>query len=623
MNSDSEHGSSSETSSYEVVGTESSADPGSGYGPVLVASTPSVNGNGSSSDNEATRDAGQADDRQATNERINDWRDDLNPEDSLESMNGPSLALEEESHRESDESIRIDTTLSVTQRLPFPPSPESPDNPASPALSAASTDSDSSGEEFYDCQETLPIDEDEYFNDGDEVGSNNDQPPSFAPANPLFLGKKDHDRARDHVHKLVTAKMMPPNGPHGPMREPHRTDPETASILSSFDEVKAKHIITMNLLNVLVCILSQRYGRAEKEAKKALEIARELRQEPTMARCFFWLGVIEYSHGNDERAYLYFLDAHSCVDEYPTEGKLLDMYLNLLQKGIRKEDRRKLFFPGNNSTAVNALGRSYFSIFTNAHLKRKWSALPRGESVLRMTAQGRSKKKSCFGKDSEKKKDTSTTVRPTVWIKRDAQDIQPRSAGAVNDGNLSNRHSALGTLVEGADLCWLNKYPYINEYSIQGPFAFKENPRGLAPRTRGTEIFFEQPWEIILSKEKWKSIEKTVGSKEVTMSFLKEEHEKLGIWSMLKTRAEQSKVKDLDDGSKPANISEHEDSTVESTMTPEDDDSPRSDGTPEVKNSPIHDDDDDDDNGEEGQDAPQESPRPADHEDDLDVHPDE
>lgn len=615
MNSDSEHGSSSETSSYEVVRTESSADSGSGYEPVLVAPTSSVNGNGSSSDNEATRDAGQADDRQARNERINDWRNDLNPEGSLGSMNSPSSALEEGSQRGSDnESIRIDTTLSVSRQLPSLLSPGSPDSPASPALSATSTDSDSSEEQFYDCQETLPIDEDEYFNDGDKVDSNNDQPPSFAPANPIFLGKKDHDRARGHVHKLVTAKMLPPNGPHGPMREPHRTDPETASILGSFDEVKAKHIITMNLLNVLVCILSQRYGRAEKEAKKALEIARELRQEPTMARCFFWLGVIEYNHGNDERAYLYFLDAHSCVDEYPIEGKLLDMYLNLLQKGVRKEDRRKLFPFGNNNTAVDVLGRRYFSIFTNAHLKRKWSALPRGESVLRMTAQGQSKTKSCFGKDSEKKKDTSTTARPTVWIKRDAQDIQPRSAGAVDNGNVSSRHSALGTLVEGSDLCWLNKYPYINEYSIQGPFAFKENPRGLAPRTRGTEIFFEQPWEVILSKGKWESIQKTVGRKEVTMSFLKEEHEKLRIWSTLKTRAEQSKAKNLGDRSKPGNTSEHENSTVESTISAEDDDSPSSDGTPDVKDSPIHD---------EGQDAPQESPRPADHEDDLDVRPDE
>lgn len=486
---------------------------------------------------------------------------------------------------ETTNSDTLATSRTFPQQVSTQPSSvtavETLSEPLSPALSTASSDSASTV--FYDCEEALPQSNDDDNDDGSPAGYEN-----YAPTADFWLGREGHERAHQHVQRAVEYKKMGPNGPHGPSREPYKTDPQTLALLRDFDGIRAKHSITILLVNVLLYIVNRKYSNAESEVEKALDIAKELNQEPTLARCYYWLGVIEYNRGNNEKALSYFQDARPCVDEYPVEGKDLGMYLSLLQRGIGREQRKNILL-SNGKTILTGNGkaalprRKHFTEFANEHLKRKRSsALPPVETVLRMTAQRKRNTNGGHKKKDPKKKDTTTTttprVRPTVWLKHDTKDIEDRSS--LRRDEVDHRQFVLGTQVQDADLEFLKKVPFSDDIDDdlhrQGPFNFNVQPKGLAPRTRTTKTFSELPCEIIMSSDKWASIQETVGDKEVTMSLLRKEQEKLSRWSQMKMQQakEQSTVvgetKEQKGVSEPAKAPERNgESVVEPTETSE------------------------------------------------------
>ena len=395
--------------------------------------------------------------------------------------------------------------------------------------------------------------------EGEEDNSDyvEEKPVVFAPDSADFLRENDRQEARQKMKRLVAQNMIGgPNGPYGPRRQPYTKDPQTQLLLSCFNDLRAKHSITIALGDVLMQVLNGDNDKARKEAYKALDIAKKLDKEPAIGRCYLWLGIVEYNDGNDEKAYAHFRDAGPCTEEYPADGELLSLYLSLPTGGIKRKDRSELL--SRNAVHKQMIG-SLFTRGSGHSTKRKHN---RTTPVLRTPVRRQ-----------PNPKDTSHNKKapPILWIQRDTSDIECHESG------LNNHYSRLGEEVQvhvpASKLRDVNKDPAtkaVNSYSglYQQTFDFRNYPKGLAARTRGTDIFPEQPWEVILPETDWAHIKENMEGTDTTMGFLRHEQEKMSKFSRLKAHNSMTLTSETSKAASnptPASPSKHGEHYHEST----------------------------------------------------------
>lgn len=548
-------------------------------------------------------------DEKESTHRIND-QDESVPSDSLEhgfshsnehNLNTSSTSeLGNTNNHEPQNKSSPKSDLDSRDMQPQSPNQSPMSEHPKPADSVPTNpDLDSDSEEFFDCEETLITDDtdpdlsdtacerefdlnfelesnfDFDFDSDPDSGSNPNPNPNpddnndnstyqnFAPTNYFWQGKEDHKRARNHTRNLIhnRAKPIGNNGPHGPHGEPYRTSRETAFAIDNFKEIQARSHITTALYRLLVNIQSRKFDVAEVEAREALKVAMELNQEPTIARCHYWFGVIEYFRGDHEKAHQYFLDARPCGDEYPTEGRDLNFFLSLFQRGVPSEDREEVLLTYSKSLPSKSGQKA--GIPTSNKLKRK-RGFAESEPILVSAPRQQHRPNAIRQRRYQgyNKSQTPAFVRRIWYSKYDTEDTKPRPSESkspnkpADDNNTNNNnHSRLGKLVPNADLAWaaktvpntilayiLSSIPDYEEIPRSGRFEFVMYPKGLAPRTRSTINVAEQPWEFIIPREKWESVQEAVSDKEVTMGYLRRERVRFNRRYQAKLMASEMQV---------------------------------------------------------------------------------
>lgn len=279
------------------------------------------------------------------------------------------------------------------------------------------------------------------------------------------------------------------------------------AIPPSLDEELDELQISCALSMVIEYLRWKAFDPARKNAKRALEFAERQSNEINIARCNYWMGRIELDQGNIASAYKLFKAARPCtMDERSLEGSTLEYYLNFSYPRLGEQYRRcvsSLQIPAKPGNALAKVDPKHSG--DNQSKKRKqvtW--MP--ELVLRPAkSAGHTKVGSVTAKGNRKHNN-----RPVVWEAKNTEDAL-------------HANSPLGIILKdevNADgMEWLT-VAKSGPRLPQSKFTFRCYPKGLAPRTRPTEIFPEQPGENILSAEEWQMLHQYYKNKRVTLAYL-------------------------------------------------------------------------------------------------------
>ncbi|KAJ5623646.1 hypothetical protein N7490_012251 [Penicillium lividum] len=277
------------------------------------------------------------------------------------------------------------------------------------------------------------------------------------------------------------------------------------AVPSSFETRFVELGICLALENVMDCLQQKLLPLAKKEAKRALHLAEHQGDEINIARCHYWMGRIELYQRNISSAYKFFMTARPCVmdDKHP-EGRSLGYYLSLLSPGVGGT----ISHPNNDAFEATSRKGDIHQSGDNQSRKRKQDGQI-SELVLRpLDMVGHTKPGSVTMKRPPK-----PTSRPVVWITQNTEDTLHSNSPMViitKDEINANRMDWLTTANSGSRLSQIK-------------FTFRCYPRGLAPRTRPTEIFAEQPGENLLSTEEWQALHQHAKNKKVTLAYLADE----------------------------------------------------------------------------------------------------
>ncbi|KAJ5769660.1 hypothetical protein N7520_004219 [Penicillium odoratum] len=274
---------------------------------------------------------------------------------------------------------------------------------------------------------------------------------------------------------------------------------------SSFETRFVELGIGLALENVMDCLHQKLLPLAKKEAKRALHLAEHQGDEINIARCYYWMGRIELYQRNISSAYKFFMTARPCVmdDKHP-EGRSLGYYLSLFNPGAGGT----ISHPNHDAFEATLIKGDMDQSGDNQSRKRKQDAQT-SELVLRpFNMVGHTKLGSVTMKSPQ-----YPTSRPVVWITQITEDALHSDSPMVII--LKDEANA-----DGMDwLATANSGPRLSQIK----FTFRCYPRGLAPRTRPTEIFAEQPGENLLSAEEWQALHQHAKNKKVTLAYLADE----------------------------------------------------------------------------------------------------
>lgn len=279
--------------------------------------------------------------------------------------------------------------------------------------------------------------------------------------------------------------------------------------------------VSFALITVIHHMSHSDYMAARYMARRALKKAKKTDDEILIARCYYWLGRIEFELRNFTAAYVYFSRARPCVmDDMNPEGEDLDFYLNFSRSGISNEYRKRVVRE-HNQAIVEAVEeeeqeKSQRRVVVKPEKRKRdkktW------EPVLRpapdRSSPGQVEKKTEKGKLGRGK--------PTVWMIHDTADLhqyrdQPPES---KDKDSSTGDQISNPQGQGWDKAQQSQPP------LEGRrFTFRCCLRELAPRTRPTNIFSPQPCEVILSPEQWDYVREGIRGKRISISYLAYERE--------------------------------------------------------------------------------------------------
>jgi hypothetical protein len=249
------------------------------------------------------------------------------------------------------------------------------------------------------------------------------------------------------------------------------------------------------------------YTLATQEAKRALDIANRQGNEVNIARCYYWMGRIQLEQDDKPSAYKFFLAARPCaMADQHVEGSSVGWYLNFSHPTLGEEFRRRVSTVRCRTTPKGTLTKVDRNHSGDKQSKKRKQEAWMSELVLRpSTSAGPTQLASVTAKGNRKH-----NSRPVVWEAKNTEDALHANSPLViiQKGEIN---------ADGME--WLavaNSGPRLP----QSKFTFRCYFNGLAPRTRPTKIFPEQPGENILSAEEWQALHQRFQNKRVTLAYL-------------------------------------------------------------------------------------------------------
>lgn len=302
-----------------------------------------------------------------------------------------------------------------------------------------------------------------------------------------------HKDRMDLVH-LVTCRSTPEPSP---------------SIDKRLDQLN----ISLMLATVINRIRSKHFSQAKKEAQRALKLAKDLNSEIAIARCYYWMGRIEFEQRNMPAAHENFKAARTCVedDEYP-EGQTVEFYAGLSRSVVGEEYRKRVLRDHCHALLETASKQDLSACSAVMKSNKRKRDAKTWELVLRPSSH-----RSSGGKLGQKveKSTENHTHGPTVWMVHETADL-PRYEDKSMDTKSKGPHS---DGMEWRTVVRSQSHPCLETRS----FTLRCYPQGLAPRTRPTNIFPPQPGEIILSAQEWENLRRRAKDRTVTMGYLARE----------------------------------------------------------------------------------------------------
>ncbi|KAJ5123227.1 hypothetical protein N7448_009324 [Penicillium atrosanguineum] len=271
------------------------------------------------------------------------------------------------------------------------------------------------------------------------------------------------------------------------------------------DRLKANEISTI-LSTVLSCLATSNFYLGIREARKALEFAQKLDHKKLIARCYYWMGRIEFQRGNISVAHEFFKDAMPCIeDDECAEGDFVEFWFKCTRPGI-SEEYRKRAVDNHGRRVINKHGATKLSTASRSSLRVKRKYQEPHEFVLRPRPVQTSCDQQAPTTESSKQKS-----RPVPWLIPDVHN-EPYEMPFY----LRRRFPGLPEIGWHPDQ---SHAPLPRNHK----FTFRCYPKGLSPRYRPTKIFRPHPLEIIYTEETWRKLRQRFKGKIITMTWLANE----------------------------------------------------------------------------------------------------
>lgn len=265
--------------------------------------------------------------------------------------------------------------------------------------------------------------------------------------------------------------------------------------------------VSFMIVTVINYIGSSNYNTARREVQKALKRAHEIGDVFLVARCFYWMGRIEFELNNLAAAYVCFKTARPCVmDEVYPEGASVEFYLGLSRSGI-SEEYRKRALREHNRAIIEAWGEQHPAdrrAVGKSNSKKRKRDRTSWDLVLRPAPD-----------QSRQGQSGQRAGKATVWTVHDTEDLQ------------HYRRVPVEPTVKASDsngMEWLTAKQ--SHPPLEGRrFTFRCYLQDISPRTRPTNIFPPQPCEVILTDQQSKYMQEWAKDNPVSIFNLARERE--------------------------------------------------------------------------------------------------
>ncbi|KAJ5909347.1 hypothetical protein N7504_003990 [Penicillium tannophilum] len=252
------------------------------------------------------------------------------------------------------------------------------------------------------------------------------------------------------------------------------------------------------------------FDPAKQNARRALDLAERQGNEISIARCNYWLGRIELEQGNIHSAYKFFMSARPCtMDDKGLEGSTLEYYLKFSHPKVGEKYRRRVSPLRSHAKLEGTRTKVDTHSSGNNQSKKRKQVTWASELVLRPAKLAGDTQVGSVAAKGNRKNDN----RPVVWEAKNTEDALHANSPLLiipKDEINSDGMEWQAVAKSGPRL-------------PQSKFTFRCYPKGLAPRTRPTEIFPEQPGENILTAEIWQVLHQHFKIEGVTLAYLSRE----------------------------------------------------------------------------------------------------
>lgn len=358
-------------------------------------------------------------------------------------------------------------------------------------------------------------------NSSEELSSVSDKHPKPGPSDDEQLSD-DEDTAS--VYFEASSRPPTPTQHCDLKRELVRDQQERGEIVELFStreplpspESIARQIKRMRVTLALGAVINEMtskyaYRKVRRMARHALSIARDLDDEILIAQCTFWLGRIELDADNFKDAFEHFKAARPCVmDDDCLEGAHVEFYKGISWHGLRGEYRERMML--EHYREILGLSEKEYPADAVPKTSRRKRSAKTWDFVVRLSPE---QLRPAWVRRLDRRKLKQQRDKSTAWMVYNTGDLpQYRNAYSVPQSNKAY----------GDGMKWL-EVPQGHPRLERRRFTFCHYHRGLAPRTRPTNIFPIQPWEFVLSDEQSEIYQRWSQRRRVTMSFLAFERE--------------------------------------------------------------------------------------------------
>lgn len=242
-------------------------------------------------------------------------------------------------------------------------------------------------------------------------------------------------------------------------------------IISYCDMVVDMSNIRSALRSVELYLGKGQTREAESEVQKARDLAEKYDDKPVLARCRYWQARVKFAQGKYDKAYTLFCDCQLWITKQP-EASTMAFYLPLCQPGLSDQERQRLLEDAQRRAMQPEKMQATIEVPDNRDSKRRW------EDSLHLLSQD------TIPQPMHRRR----IARPKSLLERQPED----SSGLKLGGK-------------------------------QKVFTFEMHPKGMATRFRPTDIFSEQPYEVIVPQEQWEDFIDYHRDQSVTLTYLERE----------------------------------------------------------------------------------------------------